>query len=250
MNERRKRVIIVDDEPAAVDNLRTVLDSFDELEIIAEVGDGKAAIEEIIQRQPDIVFLDIEMPELNGFEVAASTSHLSYQLVFVTAYDQYALDAFGTNAIDYLLKPVRPSLLEKCIRKMLYQEGLVLEALEKQKSPDDSLVLSDGSATRMLKPSHICYIEGIGRYRRIHLNAAGAELHRMPTIVSDTTLDDFELKLSGEKFPRLHRSYIVNLAHIVELSTESRRHFVQLADPTIKVPVSRSNVAKLKALLL
>lgn len=249
MDERQKRVLIVDDEPAAADNLRSVLRSFDDLEIIAEVGDGQTAIETINERRPDIVFLDIEMPELSGFEVAAATAHLNYQLVFVTAYDQYALDAFNTNAIDYLLKPVRPSLLEKCIRKMLYQEGLVLEALEKQRSPSGRLVLSDGSATRTVEPAHICYIEGIGRYRRIHLSAVGAALHRMSTIVSDTTLDEFESRLPAQRFSRLHRSYIVNRAHIVELSTESRRHFVKLTDPSIKVPVSRSKVQRLKTLL-
>lgn len=249
MNERKKRVVVVDDEPAAIENLRTVLTGFEELEIVAEVGDGHSAIQVITERQPDIVFLDIEMPELNGFDVAAATAHLSYQLVFVTAYDQYALDAFDTNAIDYLVKPVRPSLLEKCIRKILHQEGLALEALERQKSPDNRLVLSDGSATRVLDPSHICFIEGIGRYRRIHLSAAGAKSHRMPTIVSDTTLDEFETQLPAPGFVRLHRSYIVNRTSIVELASVSRRHYVRVAELNIKIPVSRSNVALLKALL-
>ena len=103
-----KRVIIVDDEPAARANLRAVIDKFKQLKVIAEVGDGKTAIKEIQTLQPDIVFLDIEMPEVNGFDVAKATEHLNYQLIFATAYDQYALDAFDTKAIDYLLKPVRP----------------------------------------------------------------------------------------------------------------------------------------------
>ncbi len=249
MDQNKKRVIIVDDEPAARDNLRSVLEGFEELEIVGEVGDGKKAIEVIATHQPDLVFLDIEMPELDGFDVAKATAHLSYQLVFVTAYDQYALDAFDTNAIDYLLKPVRPSLLEKCIRKILYQEGLVLEALEKKESRDHRLVLSDGSASRLLEPSHISFIEGIGRYRRIHLNAAGVKDHRMPTIVSDTTLDEFENRLPSPSFIRLHRSYIVNRESIVELASESRRHYVRIAELNVKVPVSRAKVAQLKAML-
>ena len=245
----RKRVIIVDDEPAAIANLRKVIESFDGLEIIAEVGNGRSAIAQIREHRPELVFLDIEMPEVDGFEVAEATADLNYQLVFVTAYDQYALDAFGTNAIDYLLKPVRPSLLEKCIRKILFQEELVLEAIKKDAPERDALVLSDGSSRRVLEASHICFVEGIGRYRRIHLNASGSELHRVKTIVSDTTLDEFEARLPSSRFSRLHRSYIVNLGHIVELTTRSRRHFVTLTDPSHTLPVSRSNVATLNGWL-
>ena len=240
-------MLIVDDEPAAIANLREVIASFDGLEIVAEVGDGRAAIARDPGTPPDLVFLDIEMSEVDGFEVAAATADLNYQLVFVTAYDQYALDAFATNAIDYLLKPVRPSVLEKCIRKILFQEGLVLEALNKDQPEREALVLSDGRSRRVLEPSHICFVEGIGRYRRIHLNASGVERHRVPTIISDTTLDEFEARLPASGFSRLHRSYIVNLRHIVELGIQSRRHFVTLADPSHKVPVARSKVATLRA---
>lgn len=248
MNEvsKTKTVIIIDDEPAARSNLKEVIASFEELTIVAEIGDGKTAIKAIQDKQPDIVFLDIEMPEINGFEVARATAHINYQLVFVTAYDQYALDAFDTNAIDYLLKPVRPSLLEKCVKKMLYQEGLVLEQLKQQTSPSNSIVLSDGNSLRVLEPNHICFIEGIGRYRRLHLTSAGEELHSMSTIISDTTLDEFESQLPGQCFMRLHRSYIVNTEQIMGMAVESRRHYVSLKEVEVKVPVSRSKVSQVK----
>ena len=243
-----KTVIIIDDEPAARSNLRAVIDTFEELSVIAEVGDGKSAIDQISKLQPDIVFLDIEMPEVDGFDVARATSDLNYQLVFVTAYDQYALDAFNTNAIDYLVKPVRPQLIEKCIKKMLYQQEMVLEGLEKQKTQSDSLVLSDGNAVRILNLSHICFIEGIGRYRRIHLTQSGEAAHRVETIISDTTLDDFESQLPQQKFIRMHRSYLVNISQITSLLNESRRHFVSLKDNPPKIPVSRQKVKNMKAL--
>lgn len=245
----RKRVMLVDDEPAAIANLRSVIDTFDDLQIIAELGDGASAIRAIVDQQPDIVFLDIEMPEVNGFDVASATRDVSCQLVFVTAYGQYALDAFDTRAIDYLLKPVRPSLIEKCITKILHQEALVLEALEKPGAQGGTLVLSDGSTLRALKHEHICYIEGIGRYRRVHLSHLGAQAHRTRTVISDTTLDEFSAQLPAPAFIRLHRSYIVNSAQVTGLTVESRRHFVKLADIDIKVPVSRANVASLKARL-
>ena len=247
-----KRVMLIDDEPAAINHLRSVINTFDELEIIAEIGDGRSAIKEIIKQEPDIVFLDIEMPELTGFEVAKATADVSYQLVFVTAYDHYALEAFDTKAIDYLLKPVRPSVLNKCINKILHQEDMALEALEaleEQKGQSDSLVLSDGKAMRVVKQRHITYIEGIGRYRCIHLNQAGIDLHRMPTIVSGTTLDDFESQLSSSAFTRLHRSFIVSIEQIVNISVESRRHYVSLMEGDMKIPIARAKVSELKSAL-
>ena len=244
-----KRVMLIDDEPAAINHLRSVINTFDELEIIAEIGDGRKAIKEIIKQKPDIVFLDIEMPEVTGFEVAKVTEDISYQLVFVTAYDHYALEAFDTKAIDYLLKPVRPSVLKKCINKILHQEDMALEALEAQKGQSDSLVLSDGKAMRVVNQRYITYIEGIGRYRCFYCYGDGRDLHRMPTIVSGTTLDDFESQLSTSAFTRLHRSFIVSIEQIVEISVESRRHYVSLMEGDMKIPVARSKVSELKSAL-
>ena len=244
-----KRVVIVDDEPAAIANLRSVLDEFEALEVVAEVKDGSSAIEAIRHHRPDIVFLDIEMPGVNGFEVASKTSELLYQLVFVTAYDQYALDAFGTHAIDYLLKPVRPSLLRGCIEKILRQEDVVAEVLWKRESPSESLFLAEGSDVRALNHEHICLVEGLGRYRRFHLSPPGEELHGTRTIVSDMTLDELESQLPSADFMRIHRSYIVAIRRITELCLQSRRYFVKLADLDVDVPVSRSKIADLRSRL-
>lgn len=248
-NTGRKRVVLVDDEPAAIANLRAVIESFAELEIVAAVADGKTAIEVITRLEPDVVFLDIEMPEVDGFAVVAATSHVKYQLVFVTAYDQYAMDAFDTRAIDYLLKPARPRLIEKCIEKILHQETMVLESLGRTVTDKDSVTLSDGNTLRVLKHTDIYYIEGIGRYRRIHLSPSGAQTHRVSSIVSDTTLDEFEAQLPAQRFVRLHRGYIVRIEQISSVTIESRRHFAKLADLEIKVPVSRGRVAALRKLL-
>ena len=242
-----KRVIIVDDEPAARANLCAVISKFKQLKVIAQVGDGKTAITEIKKLQPDIVFLDIEMPEVNGFDVAKATGQLNYQLVFATAYDKYALDAFDTKAIDYLLKPVRPALVEKCINKMLHQQELVIEGLTAQPSPSDQLVLSDGCVSRILEAGHISYIEGIGRYRRIHLSTQGKATHSIETIISDTTLDEFIKQLPSNRFLRIHRGYIVNAQHIVNIRVESRRHFVSLKAVELAIPVSRSQYQALKS---
>lgn len=241
-----KRVMIVDDEPSARRSLRQVIDTFEELEVIDEIADGKTAIFEIERLKPDILFLDIEMPEVSGFQVADATKHIDYQLVFATAYDQYAIDAFDTRAIDYLLKPVRPALLEKCIHKILYQEKLAIEALQQEQDNSNNLTLLDGQTMRVIDLEHIAYIEGIGRYRRIHLTQQGIAIHRTETIISDTTLDQFQSQLGEIKFMRLHRSYLVNLAELVGVSTENRRNWAKLQGKALKIPVSRSKVAPLK----
>lgn len=241
----RKTVIIVDDEPAARQSLKDVIATFESLHVVAEAGDGKSAIELIVMKRPDIVFLDIEMPEMTGFDVAKATQKLNYQLVFLTAYEKYALKAFDTNAIDYLVKPAHPELVRKSIRKMLRQEGVVLE---QQSTSDDGerLVLGDQSQQKILEYDHINYVEGIGRYRRVHLTEVGIKLHKTDTILSDMTLDDFSARLPERSFYRIHRSYIVNRERMLELKLQSRRHFVRLVGTATLIPVSRSFVATLK----
>lgn len=244
-----KSVIIVDDESAARKTLRKVIDTFPELEVIAEVDNGQTAISQIEALKPDILFLDIEMPGMNGFDVAQATAHIHYQLVFVTAYQKYALDAFETRAIDYLMKPVRPALLTKCIEKILLQETFAREALESYHAKDAVIVLSDGKTRRLIKHSHVCYIEGIGRYRQIHLTQEGQLTHKMGTIISDTTLDRFEETLPNKQFYRVHRGFIVNVGQIARLFIESKRYVVSFNEVESNVPVSRAKVAELKDLL-
>lgn len=246
---KTRSVVIVDDEPAARLNLRKVIDTFDELEVVAEVSDGQTAISKIETFKPDVVFLDIEMPGLNGFGVAEATAHIHYQLVFVTAFQHYALDAFDTRAIDYLMKPVRPSVLTKCIKKILMQETLAREALESYQVSDDVIVLSDGKSRRMVKHSHLCFIEGIGRYRQIHLTPDGQLVHKMSTIISDTTLDRFEETLPKHQFFRVHRGFIASIGQISRLFIESKRYVVSFSNVESKVPVSRLKVVELKKLL-
>ena len=241
-----KRVLIVDDEPAARAQLRDVIEALPELVIVKELKDGNSAIDAIIEDSPDIVFLDIDMPELDGFAVARATEHIPYQLVFVTAHHQYALEAFDTHAMDYLLKPARPSLIEKCLAKILRQEVLTL-----QKQPDalapTSLLLSDTSENRVIDMDHVLYIEGLGRYRRIHLSAEGAKVHTLETVLSDTTLDEFTAQLDGGNFMRVHRSYIVNLSHVTSLKSRGRQYAVFVDGTKEEIPIARTRVKTLKA---
>ncbi|MDK1289850.1 LytR/AlgR family response regulator transcription factor [Pseudoalteromonas umbrosa] len=237
-----KTVIIIDDEPAARQNLKDVIEGFDDLTIIGEASDGKSAIEQIIIKRPDLVFLDIEMPELNGFDVAKATQDINYQLIFMTAYEHYALKAFDTKAIDYLVKPARPELIVKSINKITTQHT----HYHAHKSTE-RLILSDHAAQKVIEFDHINYIESIGRYRRVHLTQSGTHMHNTATIISEKTLDGFEAQLPDSQFYRLHRSYIINAKRLIELRYQARKHFVRLAGTDTDIPVSRSFVSILKA---
>ncbi len=249
MADRCRRVIIVDDEPAARFALKNVIDSFGELELVGEVEDGVAAVDAIQSMKPDIVFLDIDMPGVDGFGVAEATNHLPYHLVFVTAHHSYALEAFDTHAIDFLLKPARPSLIRKCIDKILRQEELALERLMPQRASRGQIVLVDSGVSRVVACEHILLIGAIDRYRRILLSEDGAKIHGQNTLLSDTTLDDFMDQLSDSGFLRVHRSYIINTRFIVALRTENRRQFVTLEGYKEVVPVARSHVQTVRQAL-
>ncbi|MEO1079696.1 MAG: LytTR family DNA-binding domain-containing protein [Pseudomonadota bacterium] len=249
MADHARRVVIVDDEPAARSALKSVIDSFGELELVGEIEDGVAAVDAIRSLKPDIVFLDIDMPGVDGFGVAAATRQLPYHLVFVTAHHGYALEAFDTQAIDFLLKPARPSLIRKCIDKILRQEEMALERLMPQRASRGQLVLVDSGMSRVVACEHILLIGAIDRYRRLLLTAAGAGVHGQNTLFSDTTLDDFIEQLSDSGFLRVHRSYIINTRHIVAMRSENRRQFVTLAGCEDAIPVARPQVQSVRQAL-
>lgn len=248
MTAGRKRVLIVDDEPAARAQLRDVIDNLPCLVVIAEECDGAAAIQAITDHAPDIVFLDIDMPGVDGFQVASATAHLLYQLVFVTAHHQHALQAFDTHAIDYLLKPARPSVVEKCLSKIMRQQVLTLDTRPDTPKPAN-LVLMDSGTSRVVSIRHVLYVEGLGRYRRIHLSTEGTMIHKVETLLSDTTLDEFTEQLEEAAFIRVHRSYLVNLSLVTALKSLQRRHDLILEGVARAIPVARSRVKALREAL-
>ncbi|MEM6485810.1 MAG: LytTR family DNA-binding domain-containing protein [Pseudomonadota bacterium] len=241
-----KRVVIVDDEHAARRQLRDVIDRVPGLTVAAEADSGAAGIEAIHKHNPHIVFLDIDMPGVDGFAVAKATEHLMYQLVFLTAHHEYALQAFETHAVDYLLKPARPLVVEKCLKKVQRQKVLSMESSQPGNARSGGIVLSDSGVSHFLQAGHINYVEGLGRYRRIHLSDEGKDVHDRDTLLSDTTLDHFTEQLSDNTFIRVHRSYLVNLQQVASLQTRGPAHHVCLAGVKDPIPVSRSRLGALK----
>jgi two-component system LytT family response regulator len=216
------RVIIVDDEPLARERVRTFLAEEPDVEVLAECGDGAAAVAAIEQQHPDLVFLDVQMPCLNGFEVLeALESEALPGIIFTTAHDQHAIRAFEINAVDYLLKPFKQARFQKALQRAREQlrartqpgADSQLTALLTQvrgvaaggprilvKSPDRIL---------FLKPQEIDHIEAAGNYLLLHV---GKERHMVRE-----TMVRMEGRLAGAGFMRISRSALVNLSRIREL---------------------------------
>ena len=214
--------LIVDDEPLARDRVKRFLRDEHDIKIIGECGNGKEAVAAIKEQRPDLVFLDIQMPEKNGFEVvkALDEKHMP-AVIFVTAYDQYALQAFDVHALDYLLKPFNRDRLHKAVTHARDQietrrignldERLssLIKDLRSDRKYLERLVVKSVGRVFFLKVEEIDWIEAAGNYVKLH---SGREAHMIRE-----TMNGIEAKLDPDKFFRIHRSTVVNIDRIKEL---------------------------------
>ena len=216
------RTLIVDDEPLARERVKRFLRDERDLEILAECGNGRDAIKAIREKQPDLVFLDIQMPEKNGFDVIKGLESKSLpNIVFITAYDQYALQAFEVHALDYLLKPFNRERFHQAVKRAKEQiesrkrgefdERLVslISSISPEKKYLERLVVKSVGRVFFLKSNEIDWIEASGNYLKLHV---GRDSHMIRE-----TMNAIEAKLDPSQFMRIHRSTIVNIDRIKEL---------------------------------
>lgn len=221
-NARSIRALVVDDEPLARDMIREMLETDSEVEIVAECVNGREAVAAIKSLKPDLVFLDIQMPELGGFEVLESLDPAATPyVIFVTAYDQYAVRAFEVHAFDYLLKPFDRERFEAAWQRVKAQIELdhtgerdrhILELLEELKSGPrhlERLVIKNGGRVFFLNVQDIYCIESEGNYVRVFDNQKGYLLRE--------TISSLEEQLDPRQFRRIHRSAIVKIDRIKEM---------------------------------
>jgi two-component system LytT family response regulator len=217
------RTVIVDDELLARSRVKRVLADEPDIEIIGEFGDGRSALAAIRELKPDLAILDIQMPEMNGFDVVRSLeSDAMPAVIFVTAYDQYALQAFDLYALDYLLKPFDRKRAKRAVERAREHirnrergdlDERLLSLVSGLKKPDrkylERLVIRSTGRIFFLKTEEVDWIEASGNYLRIHV---GRDAHMIRE-----TMNSIEAKLDPEKFIRIHRSTIVNIDSIREL---------------------------------
>ena len=228
------RVIIVDDEPLARRGVRLHLEAIGGFEIVGEAANGRDAIERIESLRPHAVFLDVQMPGIDGFGVvdAIGVGRMPVT-VFVTAYDAHALRAFEAHAIDYVLKPIDPARFADAAKRV--------RSLVASGSAPQRLVLRDGARVIVVEPSEIDWVEADGDYVRVYIGGRGYLVRH--------TIGRMEERLDPTRFQRIHRSTIVNVARVREVKPDGdRRYRVVLRDGT-SLTMSRGFRERLAALI-
>lgn len=231
------RVLVVDDEQPALDELTFLLDADPRVAEVVACRSATDSLRILREREVDCVFLDIQMPGLSGLELAEVLRRFKQPppIVFVTAHEQHAVDAFDLRAVDYVLKPVRPERLAEAVRRVLADTAGPAPA------PDTQIAVERGGVTRFVDRGDITHVEAQGDYARLHTSAGEAYLVRVPL----TTLAE-EWAEAG--FHRIHRSLLVALAHVSEVRTESGRTSVMVG--TTELPVSRRHTRGLRDVLV
>jgi two-component system LytT family response regulator len=249
------RTLIVDDEPLAREKLRVFLENEPDIEVVGESRDGKEALLAIDSLRPDLVFLDIQMPELGGFEVVENIERDSLpQIIFVTAYDQYALKAFEVHALDYLLKPYDRERLQVALDKARREQdrkqlgdmhkqllGLIAD-LDKQRAQfPDRLVVKTSGRVVFVKVDDIDWVDAAGNYVKLH---AGGDSYLLRE-----TMSRLEERLDPKKFLRIHRSTIVNIERIKELQQQFHGDYLVILKSGQRLTLSRSYRDRIQGLL-
>lgn len=238
-------VLIIDDEEASRSLIRQYLQARPEIDILAECENGIEAVRAINERKPDLVFLDVQMPGLNGFEVLQEIAHIP-MIIFTTAFDRFAIKAFEMNAVDYLLKPYtrqRFDLSMERIRQRTDQHGLYSLATSiplQQGSYPPRIFVETPGRLKSLDVQDILYLKAEKDYTRIHV--AGQ------SYLGSQGISVLEKRLDPQRFLRVHRSYIVNIYHVREVYRDISKTFLVMNDET-EIVVGRSYLESLKKLI-
>ena len=241
------RTIIIDDERLAREELKSLLKDYHEIEIIDEAKNGEEGIQKIKEHKPDLIFLDINMPGLNGFEMIKHLEEIP-RVIFVTAYDEYALKAFEVSALDYILKPVDPERLKEGIQKLTSNEDdfvssqqLVITRKDRVLNTSDSVFIKDGEKCWFVELSKVRMLESDGNYVKVYFD------NFRPLILR--SLNSFEERLDPESFFRANRKYIINLKWVSSIENWFNGGLqVELREGE-KVEISRRQAIRFKELM-
>ena len=242
------KAILVDDEPLARSILSEYLEGYPQVEIVAECNDGFEGAKAIMQHQPDVVFLDIQMPKINGFELLEIIDVKPF-IIFTTAFDEYAIRAFEQHAVDYLLKPITKKRFDEAMAKLLDRKPLQGVGDATQQLLDDvshspgleRVVVKTGHAIKIIPVESIIYLEADDDYVRIHTSDG--------TYLKNKTMASFERQLNPMQFVRVHRSFLIRVAHITRLESYEKEGYLAILDTGQKINVSKTGYARLKQLL-
>ena len=230
------RYLIIEDSRLARQELRALLDNFPDLEAVGEAADGPTAIAKIQEQQPDLLFLDIQLPGKNGFEVLDALETVP-KVIFTTAFDEYAIRSFEYNTIDYLVKPIQLAHLERALKKVQQTEPREDPQVLK---PDQRIFIKDGGKGWLVQVNDIRLLESYGNYTRVFFRDQG------PLILK--TLNHLETVLDPQQFIRINRSQIVNLKRIQAIQVRPNGALELSLDAGTPVVVSRRQSKRFREL--
>lgn len=245
--ERKIKAITIDDENLARDIIKNYLKKFDDIELVAECADGFEGIKLINELKPDLIFLDIQMPKLTGFEML-EILEVPPVIIFTTAFDQYALKAFEVNATDYLLKPFSQERFAEAIekaRRLINNtteakkniEGLVKQ-IEHRTEHLDRIVIKNGQKILIIPTDNVRYIEAQDDYTMLYTEKGN--------FLKQKTMKYFEENLNPSQFVRIHRSYLVKISFIKQIELFEKESYRVLLNDGTKLPVSKNGYQNLK----
>lgn len=239
-----KTIIIIDDEEDARDLLKQYIAAYPELSIIGEAGNGHDAVRLINKLKPDTIFLDIQMPGLNGFEVLTKLEEIP-EVIFSTAFDQYAIKAFEVHAIDYLLKPYGKKRFEVALKKILKNQSTIIplteELLMKETAYPSKVILHKGNRKLMINTKDICYAEAFGDYTKVYTKNEEFLSTKGISLLKDI--------FNPNTFLRVHRSHFANINCILELKKIDRYYYVILGNGK-SLRVSETYLPDIKKIVL
>jgi two-component system LytT family response regulator len=241
--------IIIDDEPLARSIIKEYIQYHPDLELIAECSDGFEGLKAIQQLQPDLIFLDIQMPKINGFEMLELIEDPP-AVIFTTAFDEYAIRAFESHAVDYLLKPFSRDRFDKAIAKWKQKGHLtgakellapLLESASQSPAEKYRIVVKLAGKIRIIPVEDIHYLEAADDYVKIHTKEG--------SFLKNKTMGHFESVLNANQFVRTHRSYILNISEITRIDPYEKDNHLAILKSGSRVPVSKAGYSKLKSVL-
>jgi two-component system LytT family response regulator len=244
-----KKVILIDDESLARGILVEYLAGYPDLQVVAECGNGFEGLKAIAEHKPDLVFLDIQMPKITGFEML-ELLHECPPIVFTTAFDEFAIKAFEANAIDYLLKPFGPDRLKLAIDKWRSRvsensqnENLRSLVEETVRHPEESrrIVVKQGNEIRILPLTEVYYLEACDDYVKVFT--------KDQYFLKKKTMNHYEQVLDPGFFIRTHRSFMLNIQQLTKIETLEKNSYIGILKNGSQVPISRTHYGKLKEVL-
>ena len=242
------KAVIIDDEPLAREIVKEYLQSFSQIQLMQECGDGFEGLKAIQQQQPDIIFLDVQMPKINGFEMLELVESLP-AVIFTTAFEEHAIRAFEVNAIDYLLKPFSKERFDKAVSKWLdrhaademQQTTALLETAGASPIQSNRVVVKINGKIKIIPVQDIHYLEAADDYVKI-VTPEG-------TFLKNKTMQFFEKSLDPQQFARVHRSYMLNVNQVTRIEPYEKENHLAILKSGAKVPVSKTGYPRLKASL-